>query len=163
GSPWFMDQPFDGPLRIGERVDVTLKMNPHLRMLTGRLLGADRAPFAGAASIRIAGPGAGMWNLERDPDGRFFVPLAPHLGDRPSSVAATFLPDPALQRMSVRLLLPRTSQERPEQALRRGAVDELVEDGDRLRADWPNLGAGPHRLVVECPGQQPVLDLVIDV
>ncbi len=293
GRPWFEDHAFVGPARAGDVLQITLRIHGGLRMLTGRLLAGDGAPFAGVASMRFD-EGAGGDNVfDRDGDGRFFVPVPSHVGDRPSIaivardqsrtaarearvsvrgvlvpgrndvsdvvlgeapllvagelvgpddneppavrlelqrrdegerspwrpvgdlrvvldaarrfvvrapagstrwrlavhgdcapvtpiefapgttdlrvpidapswVVATFLPDPALELMTVRLAA--ANAERLEARARRGSAEaQLVAHGDRLQAEWRRLGAGPHRFVVECPGQDPVLELVVDV
>jgi hypothetical protein len=79
------------------------------------------------------------------------------------SLAATFLPDPLLPRLSYWLLPPPAAAGEQEPAPRFPLPGHPDEEQERLRVQWHGLAGGRHRLQVGCLGLPPLLDLEVDV
>lgn len=76
GDGYFEPVVFDGPRADGETVRVDIPLQPQVRVLTGRLLDANRQPFVGEAGLFYrAEEVGGRAPLLHDAQGRFVVLL----------------------------------------------------------------------------------------
>lgn len=82
---------------------------------------------------------------------------------KPATLTATFVPDPLLAHLELRLL-PRSPDNTPPGMHERGLLPEPQSPREeRTSAMWRRLAGGPYRLVVSVPGATPLWQLDVDV
>lgn len=81
-----------------------------------------------------------------------------------STVSATFLVTPSWENLSYRLVAA-AADGNAEQDWRQTSRERgwPSQDAQRIAVGWSGLAAGAYRLLVGCPGQDPLVDLVVEV
>lgn len=82
---------------------------------------------------------------------------------KPATLTATFVPDPLLAQLELRLL-PRSPANTPPGMHERGLLPEPHSPREeRTAATWRRLAGGPYRLVASVPGAESLWQLDVDV
>ncbi len=109
--------------------------------------------------LRVLGECVALPPIPFEPGTRdLVIPVA-----KPATLTATFVPDPLLAHLELRLL-PRSPDNAAPGMHERGLLPEpLSPREERTSATWRRLAGGPYRLVVSVPGAAPLWQLDVDV
>lgn len=109
--------------------------------------------------LRVLGECVAMPPIPFEPGARgLVIPV-----EKPATLTATFVPDPLLAHLELRLL-PRSPDNAAPGMHERGLLPEpLSPRGERTAAIWRRLAGGPYRLTASVPGGEPLWSLYVDV
>ena len=109
--------------------------------------------------LRVLGECVAMPPIPFEPGARdLVIPIA-----KPATLTATFVPDPLLAHLELRLL-PRSPDNAAPGMHERGLLPEpLSPRGECTAAIWRRLAGGPYRLTASVPGGEPLWSLDVDV